>query len=77
MTAAGEAFDKGAKLLGLPDPGGPEMDKRASGGDPKAFVFPRSMIDSGDHQFSFSGLKTSLRYLLQKLTPGGTGEPAR
>lgn len=45
------------------------MDKRAQTGDPKAFVFPRSMVDSGDHQFSFSGLKTSLRYLLQKMTP--------
>jgi len=67
--AAGEAFDKGAKLLGLPYPGGPEMDKRARGGDPEAYAFPRSMVDSGDHQFSFSGLKTSLRYLLQKLTP--------
>jgi N6-L-threonylcarbamoyladenine synthase len=66
--AAGEAFDKGAKLLGLPYPGGPEMDRRAKMGNPKAFDFPRSMIDSGDHAFSFSGLKTSLRYLLEKLS---------
>ncbi len=67
--AAGEAFDKGAKLLGLPYPGGPEMDQRGRQGDPAAFEFPRSMVDSGDHAFSFSGLKTSLRYLLEKLTP--------
>jgi N6-L-threonylcarbamoyladenine synthase len=65
--AAGEAFDKGAKLLGLPYPGGPEMDRRARFGDACAFDFPRSMVDSGDHDFSFSGLKTSLRYLLDKL----------
>jgi N6-L-threonylcarbamoyladenine synthase len=67
--AAGEAFDKGAKLLGLPYPGGPEMDRRSRMGNPEAFDFPRSMIDSADHAFSFSGLKTSLRYLLEKLTP--------
>jgi N6-L-threonylcarbamoyladenine synthase len=67
--AAGEAFDKGAKLLGLPYPGGPEMDRRSRDGDPAAFDFPRSMIDSGDHCFSFSGLKTSLRYLLEKMEP--------
>jgi N6-L-threonylcarbamoyladenine synthase len=65
--AAGEAFDKAAKLLGLPYPGGPEMDRRARGGDRTAFDFPRSMLDSGDYAFSFSGLKTSLLYLLPTL----------
>ncbi|MCL4103717.1 UNVERIFIED_CONTAM: hypothetical protein GTU68_059796 [Idotea baltica] len=65
--AAGEAFDKVAKMLELPYPGGPEIDKLAREGDSKAFDLPRSMIDSGDFQFSFSGLKTAVFYLLQKL----------
>ncbi len=65
--AAGEAFDKVGKLLGLPYPGGPVIDRMAREGDPKRIDFPRSMIDSGDFQFSFSGLKTSVRYLLPKL----------
>lgn len=65
--AAGEGFDKAAKMLGLPYPGGPEMDRRARGGDRAAFDFPRSMLDSGDYAFSFSGLKTSLLYLLPQL----------
>ncbi len=65
--AAGEAFDKVAKMLGLGYPGGPEIERRARAGDPKRFDFPRSMLDSGDHNFSFSGLKTSVRYLLAKL----------
>lgn len=66
--AAGEAFDKGAKMLGLPYPGGPEIDKLAKSGDPKAFQFPRSMQERGNLEFSFSGLKTSLLYQLQKLS---------
>lgn len=65
--AAGEAFDKVAKMLGLPYPGGPEIDSIAKTGDPKRFPFPRSMLHSGDFQFSFSGLKTSVRYLLPTL----------
>ena len=69
--AAGEAFDKIAKLLGLPYPGGPEIDKLAQKGNPKAFDFPRSMIHSGDFDFSFSGLKTSVRYFIQKNYPEG------
>jgi len=64
--AAGEAFDKVAKMLGLGYPGGPEIEKRARGGDPKRFDLPRSMLDS--ENFSFSGLKTAVRYLLPKLT---------
>jgi N6-L-threonylcarbamoyladenine synthase len=63
--AAGEAFDKIAKLLGLGYPGGPEVEKRAANGDPKKFDLPRTMPDS--ENFSFSGLKTAVRYLLPKL----------
>jgi len=65
--AAGEAFDKVAKLLGLPYPGGPEIDRLAEKGDPAAFDFPRSMLHSGDYDFSFSGIKTAVRYMLPKL----------
>jgi N6-L-threonylcarbamoyladenine synthase len=65
--AAGEAFDKVAKMLGLAYPGGPEIERRARRGDAKRFALPRSMLDSGDHNFSFSGLKTAVRYLLPKL----------
>jgi len=65
--AAGEAFDKVGKLLGLPYPGGPNVNRLACEGDPTRFDFPRSMLSSGDFAFSFSGLKTSVRYLLQKL----------
>jgi N6-L-threonylcarbamoyladenine synthase len=63
--AAGEAFDKVAKMLGLGYPGGPEIEKHARGGDPKRFDLPRSML--GSQNFSFSGLKTAVRYLLPKL----------
>ena len=59
--AAGEAFDKGARLLGLPYPGGPELDRLAQGGNPEAFSFPRSAPGDG-LDFSFSGLKTALLY---------------
>jgi N6-L-threonylcarbamoyladenine synthase len=64
--AAGEAFDKVAKMLGLGYPGGPLIEKRARGGDPKRFDLPRSMLDS--QNFSFSGLKTAVKYLLPKLS---------
>jgi tRNA N6-adenosine threonylcarbamoyltransferase len=63
--AAGEAFDKVAKMLGLGYPGGPEIEKRARLGDPACFDLPRSMPDSKN--FSFSGLKTAVRYLLPEL----------
>lgn len=66
--AAGEAFDKVAKLLGLPYPGGPNIERCAQGGDPTRFDLPRSMLGSGDFNFSFSGLKTAVRYLLPKLS---------
>jgi N6-L-threonylcarbamoyladenine synthase len=58
--AAGEAFDKGAKLLGLPYPGGVAIDRLARGGDPRAVKFPRAVVKGADLDFSFSGLKTAL-----------------
>ena len=61
--AAGEAFDKSAKLLGLPYPGGPLIDKYAALGDPNKFKFPEPQIDGLD--FSFSGLKTAILYFIQ------------
>ncbi|MBN8672296.1 MAG: tRNA (adenosine(37)-N6)-threonylcarbamoyltransferase complex transferase subunit TsaD [Chitinophagales bacterium] len=61
--AAGEAFDKVAKMLGLPYPGGPMVDKLAKEGDPTKFSFPLS--DMKDYDFSFSGLKTAVLYFLQ------------
>ena len=62
--AAGEAFDKISKLLGLPYPGGPILDKLARLGNPKAFVFAKPQVPHLD--YSFSGLKTSVLYFLQK-----------
>lgn len=62
--AAGEAFDKAAKIMGLPYPGGPLIDKYAQRGNPKAFAFNKPRMDNYD--FSFSGLKTSILYFLQK-----------
>ncbi|MFD2518572.1 tRNA (adenosine(37)-N6)-threonylcarbamoyltransferase complex transferase subunit TsaD [Salinimicrobium flavum] len=62
--AVGEAFDKSAKILGLPYPGGPLVDKHAQLGNPKAFPFPKPKV--GDLNFSFSGLKTSILYFIQK-----------
>jgi N6-L-threonylcarbamoyladenine synthase len=64
--AAGEALDKGAKLLGLGYPGGPLIEKLAAGGRSDAFDFPRGIGRRDELDFSFSGLKTSLRYLLEK-----------
>lgn len=75
--AAGEAFDKVGKLLGLPYPGGPEIDRLARTGDPARFDLPRSMLGSGDFAFSFSGLKTAVRYLLPKLDLGALPEAER
>lgn len=65
--AAGEAFDKVAKMLGLGYPGGPDIEQHALSGNAARFAFPRSMLDSGDHNFSFSGLKTAVRYQIAKL----------
>jgi N6-L-threonylcarbamoyladenine synthase len=63
--AAGEAFDKGAQLLGLEFPGGPAIDRLARQGNPDTIAFPRSYLKNGSHDFSFSGLKTALLYKLQ------------
>jgi N6-L-threonylcarbamoyladenine synthase len=63
--AAGECFDKVGKLMGLPYPAGPEIDRLSEQGNPRAFDFPRPMINSPDDDFSFSGLKTSVRYFLR------------
>jgi N6-L-threonylcarbamoyladenine synthase len=64
--AAGEAFDKGARLLGLPYPGGIAVDRLAQGGDSAAIEFPRGMVHSGDCDFSFSGLKTAVRQHIER-----------
>jgi N6-L-threonylcarbamoyladenine synthase len=63
--AAGEAFDKCARLMGLGYPGGPSVQNAALGGNPKAIAFPRAWLP-GTHEFSFSGLKTSVRYEMRK-----------
>jgi N6-L-threonylcarbamoyladenine synthase len=63
--AAGECFDKVGKLIGLPYPAGPEIDRLAESGNPKAFDFPRPMIDDPADDFSFSGLKTAVRYFVR------------
>jgi len=69
--AAGEAFDKVARLLGLGFPGGPALDAMATEGDPRAIRFPRAMEDSGDLDFSMSGLKTAvLRYVRAEQAAG-------
>ncbi len=64
--AVGEAFDKVAKILGLGYPGGPAIQKIASTGDPNRFDFPRPMMGQNNYDFSFSGLKTSVLYLVKK-----------
>jgi N6-L-threonylcarbamoyladenine synthase len=66
--AAGEALDKGAKLLGLGYPGGPLIEQHAASGRIDAYDFPRGVLPKDDLSFSFSGLKTSLRYLLEKMS---------
>jgi N6-L-threonylcarbamoyladenine synthase len=66
--AAGEAFDKGARLLGLGYPGGAALDRLAADGDPEAFAFPVAAVSGLD--FSFSGVKTALLYTVRGLTPG-------
>jgi len=67
--AAGEAFDKSAKLLGLGYPGGPALARLAAFGDPKAFALPRPLLHSGDLDFSFAGLKTAVLTQARKLGP--------
>ena len=65
--AAGEAFDKIGKLLGLPYPGGPNIEKAAREGDPEAYDFPRGLIDSGECDYSFSGLKTAVKLKVESM----------
>jgi N6-L-threonylcarbamoyladenine synthase len=73
--AAGEAFDKVAKLLDLPYPGGPEVSKLAASGDPNAINFPRPMINSKNYNFSFSGLKTAVLYYIRDHVGADTIRP--
>jgi N6-L-threonylcarbamoyladenine synthase len=65
--ALGEAFDKTAKLLGLPYPGGPAVEQRALAGDPRRFDFPRPLAGRDDCHFSFSGLKTAVRHAVEAI----------
>lgn len=65
--AAGEAFDKSAKLMGLGYPGGPALARMALGGNPSAYVLPRPLLHSGNHDFSFAGLKTAVLVQSQKM----------
>jgi N6-L-threonylcarbamoyladenine synthase len=74
--AAGECFDKVGKLIGLPYPGGPEMDRLAARGNAAAHDFPRPLLRADNDDFSFAGLKTSVRYFLQK-NPGLLEETSR
>src|SRR6202158_2079350 len=67
--AMGEAFDKVAKMLALPYPGGPEVERAAASGDPKRFAFPRPMLGPPDASFSLSGLKTAVRNEASRLMP--------
>jgi len=71
--AAGECFDKTGKLMGLPYPAGPEIDRLAERGNPKAYDFPRPLLNDPGDDFSFSGLKTSVRYFLRD-HPGISGD---
>jgi N6-L-threonylcarbamoyladenine synthase len=73
--AAGEAFDKTARLLGLPFPGGPEIDRLARDGDPAAIAFPRHRAERGSLDMSFSGVKTAVKYYLES-PAGRTARPA-
>jgi N6-L-threonylcarbamoyladenine synthase len=74
--AAGECFDKVGKLIGLAYPAGPEMDRLAAQGNARAYAFPRPMLHEPGDDFSFSGLKTSVRYFLEK-NPALPDDPAR
>ncbi|MEE8340560.1 MAG: tRNA (adenosine(37)-N6)-threonylcarbamoyltransferase complex transferase subunit TsaD [Candidatus Neomarinimicrobiota bacterium] len=69
--AAGEAFDKGARILKLGYPGGPALEKSAEGGNPDAINFPRGLIKSDSFDFSFSGVKTALLYYMDDYTNTG------
>ncbi len=75
--AAGEAFDKTAKLLGLPYPGGPALAALAESGDPSAYDFPRPMLNKSGYDFSFSGLKTAVMRVVKSEDAAGNLENAR
>ncbi|HWL62993.1 MAG TPA: tRNA (adenosine(37)-N6)-threonylcarbamoyltransferase complex transferase subunit TsaD [Steroidobacteraceae bacterium] len=75
--AAGEAFDKSAKLLGLPYPGGPQLARLAEEGRPGVFDFPRPMLDRPGYEFSFSGLKTAVMLEVRAAPAAGTAEDAQ
>lgn len=75
--AAGEAFDKTAKLLGLPYPGGPQLARLAADGDPARFDFPRPMLKRPGLDFSFSGLKTAVAYARAEAGPSADADIAR
>lgn len=72
--AAGEAFDKSAKLLGLDYPGGPLLARLADHGNAEVFSLPRPLLHSGDFNFSFSGLKTAVRTVVERLAPSAPDE---
>lgn len=74
--AAGEAFDKVAALLDLGFPGGPAVEQAARKGDPARFPLPRGMLHSGDLDFSFSGVKTAVRYLVERIREAGDEVPS-
>jgi N6-L-threonylcarbamoyladenine synthase len=71
--APGEAFDKAARLLGLPQPGGPEVERAAAAGNPKRFAFPRPLLDRPGCDLSFSGLKTALLRARDAIVAGKGG----
>lgn len=75
--AAGEAFDKAARAMGMPYPGGVEMDKRAEGGNAEAFQLPRPSVDGAPYDFSFSGLKTSVINLIHNAEQKGLTLPVQ
>jgi N6-L-threonylcarbamoyladenine synthase len=74
--AVGEAFDKVAKMLGLPYPGGPQVEKQAMNGDPQRFAFPRPMLRRPGADFSLSGLKTAVRLEAERIAPLRPGDIA-
>ncbi|MDR3581952.1 MAG: tRNA (adenosine(37)-N6)-threonylcarbamoyltransferase complex transferase subunit TsaD [Candidatus Pacebacteria bacterium] len=75
--AAGEAFDKAARMLDLPYPGGPEIERLAKTGDPHTVEFPRPMLHEKNYEFSFSGLKTSVLYYLRDHPDALTGKKGK
>lgn len=75
--AAGEAFDKAARAMGMPYPGGVHLDKTAEGGDPDSFKLPHPRVDGSPYDFSFSGLKTAIINLIHNASQKGTELPIK